>query len=319
MPDPRTEFEGAAWTLDRRDALDGLRGLDDACVDLVYMDPPFCTGRARRGRTAVDAFDDRWPSREAYVDFMREHFVEAHRVLRPTGSILVHCDWRTCHRLWLELERIFGVERAVNHLVWSYGLGGSGPRSFARKHDDILFFARGPRPWFEAPRVPSRSRRMAGAPKKATDVIEIAAINNMAFERTGWPSQKPLALLRVLISACCRPDGVVLDPFCGSGTTLVAAIELGRRAIGFDRSPRAIEIATQRLRELEHERARGSPRGRDGESARGAPARMNPQARPVDAGAKRASSSRRRARASSALRATVVTWPSLRPGRGDLP
>lgn len=270
-----------ALTLERCDALVGLRRLGAASVDLVYMDPPFCTGRSRRGRTAEDAFDDRWESREAYVAYMRDRFAEAHRVLRATGSILVHCDWRTCHHLWIELERIFGAERAVNHLVWSYGLGGSGPRSFARKHDDILFFARGPRPWFEAPRVPSRSRRMAGALKKATDVLSIPAINNMAAERCGWPSQKPLELLRMLVGACCPPGGVVVDPFCGSGTTLVAAVELGRRAVGFDCSARAVSLARRRL--------------------------LDAQAGRLDAGRKRASSSRSLARAAAALAVTAVT------------
>ena len=105
------------------------------------MDPPFCTGRVHRGRTRADGFDDRWPSRAAYLAFLRDHLTEVHRLLKGTGSVLLHCDWRTCHHLWIELERLFGAERAVNHLVWSYGLGGSSPRGFARKHDDILFFA----------------------------------------------------------------------------------------------------------------------------------------------------------------------------------
>jgi len=269
-----------AWTLERSEALDGLRSLAEGSVDLVYMDPPFNTGRARRGRTREDSFEDRWPSREHYLEFMRGHFIEAHRVLRDSGSLLVHCDWRTCHHLWVELERVFGTERAVNHLVWSYGLGGSGPRTFARKHDDILFFARGPQYWFEAPRVPSRSRRMAGAPKKATDVIEIPSINNQAHERTGWPSQKPLALMRVLVGACCPPGGLVVDPCCGSGTTVEAAVLLGRRAIGFDRSPRAIEIARRRM--VGYEAL-------------------------LRNGATRASISRSRARAASADGATIVT------------
>jgi site-specific DNA-methyltransferase (adenine-specific) len=86
--------------------------------------------------------------------------------------------------------------------------------------------------------------------KKATDVIAIPAINNMATERTGWPTQKPVALLEFLVGACAKPGGTVLDPFCGSGTTLVAAVRLGRRAIGIDRHPEAIRIAEQRLKEL---------------------------------------------------------------------
>lgn len=172
---------------------------------------------------------------------------EVHRVLRPHGSVLLHGDWRHAHRQRLLLEEVFGADGFVNSLVWSYGLGGSSPRRFARKHDDILFFAKGPAYFFEPPRVPARSRRLLGRTKKATDVLEVPAINNMAIERCGWPTQKPLALLDLLVRACSPPGGVVLDPCCGSGTTLVAAVAAGRRAIGIDLSPRAIEIARSRL------------------------------------------------------------------------
>ncbi len=149
------------------------------------------------------------------------------------------------------LDDLLGPDRFVNHLVWSYGLGGSSPRRFARKHDDILFYCVDPEAYyFEAPMVPSSSRRMAGRPKKATDVLEIPSLNNMAHERTGYPTQKPLALLDLLVRACCPPGGTVLDPCCGSGTTLVATASSGRRAIGCDLNPDAIEIATARLGEL---------------------------------------------------------------------
>src|SRR5690606_14779178 len=97
------------------------------------------------------------------------------------------------------------------------------------------------------PLVPATSRRMAGRMKKATDVLAIPAINNMAAERTGYPTQKPLALLEVLVRACCPPGGTVLDPCCGSGTTLVAAVRTGRRAVGCDLSPEAVRIAQERL------------------------------------------------------------------------
>lgn len=239
------------WSVELGDAREHLACTADASIDLVYMDPPFCTGRVHTGRTRRERFDDRWVSLEAYIEFLAPVLAEGHRVLRPTGTLLLHCDQRTCHHLWITLERIFGRSMAVNHLIWSYGLGGSGPRSFARKHDDILVFARSDRYWFEPPMVPSRSRRMGGAPKKATDVLEIPSLNNMAHERCGWPTQKPLALLEVLVGACCPPDGVVLDPFCGSGTTLVAALKLGRRAIGVDQSPCAVEISRRRLLQVD--------------------------------------------------------------------
>jgi len=165
------------------------------------------------------------------------------------------------------LDDLLGPDRFVNHLIWSYGLGGSSPRRFARKHDDILFYCLDPALYFfDPPRVPATSNRMKGKSKKATDVLripalreipafatellEIPSINNMAKERQGYPTQKPLALLDLLIGACCPMGGVVLDPCCGSGTTLVAAATAGRRAIGLDINPDAIAISTSRLAAL---------------------------------------------------------------------
>lgn len=227
------------------DCLDLLRREPEASVDLVYLDPPFATGRVHRGRAG--AFDDRFASLEAYLEFLAPRVGECRRVLRDSGSILVHCDWRTSHRVRCLLDDLFGAERFVNQLVWSYGLGGSSPRAFARKHDDILFYAKGASYWFEAPRVPARSRRMRGLTKKATDVLDIPAINNQALERVGYPTQKPLALLDLLVRACCPPRGVVLDPCCGSGTTILAAVAAERTAIGFDVNPDAIRTAALRI------------------------------------------------------------------------
>lgn len=238
--------EPAPWTLRQGDCLDVLGGVDSASIDLVYLDPPFNSGIRRQGRKGLN-FDDRFVDVAAYRAFIGPRLIEAHRVLRPTGSILVHVDWRTSHHVRFLLDEIFGAENFVNHLVWSYGLGGSGPRSFARKHDDIFFYGRGPKYWFEPPLVPARSVRLRGRMKKATDVIDIPSINNMAIERTGWPTQKPIALLNMLVSACCPQGGTVLDPTCGSGTTLVAAIQSGRRAFGIDQSDVALNIARQRL------------------------------------------------------------------------
>jgi DNA modification methylase len=145
------------------------------------------------------------------------------------------------------LDELFGVSGFVNHLIWTYGLGGSSPRRFARKHDDVLYYAKGSDYFFEPPLVPATSNRMKGQLKKASDVIRIPAINNMALERTGYPTQKPLALLSLLVNACCPPGGTVLDPFCGSGTTLLAATESGRRFLGIDINPDAVRIARDRL------------------------------------------------------------------------
>ncbi|MBL0928314.1 MAG: site-specific DNA-methyltransferase [Phycisphaerales bacterium] len=238
-PSPGVRLTHADW-------LDAAASLPPRSVDLLYADPPFNTGSSRRGRAG--AFDDRFAGPEAYLSWLRERLVVTLPAVRPTGSLLLHVDWRTSHRVRVLLDELLGEACFVNHLIWSYGLGGSSPRRFARKHDDILLYSREPDGhWFRAPRVPATSRRMAGRTKKATDVLDIPSINNMAAERVGYPTQKPLALLELLVGACCPPGGVVLDPCCGSGTTLVAALRAGSTAIGIDRSPQAIRTTIRRL------------------------------------------------------------------------
>lgn len=227
------------------DCLEVLETLPAASLDLAYLDPPFNTGMAKSGRAG--RYHDHWPDVASYIAFLRPRLAAVHRTLKPTGSVLVHVDWRTSHHVRLLLDDTFGSDQFVNHVIWSYGLGGSSPRRFARKHDDIFFYGRSSRYWFAPPMVPASSQRMRGQLKKATDVLEIPAINNMAHERVGYPTQKPLALLELLIGACAPPQGVVLDPFCGSGTTLVAARRLGRLFLGIDLSAEAVEIARRRL------------------------------------------------------------------------
>lgn len=235
------------------ECLEVLSRMPEGGISLIYADPPFATGSTRRGRGRDGdslAYEDRWASTAEYLDFLEPRLRAMHRVLAPDGAILVHVDWRTSHRVRCLLDDVFGAERFVNHLVWHYGLGGSAADRFARKHDDILYYARGSERWFDPPMVPATSRRMQGRMKKASDVLDVPSINNMAAERTGWPDQKPLALLDLLVRACCPPEGRVLDPFCGSGTTLVAAARSGRSALGIDRHPDAVAIARRRLEGL---------------------------------------------------------------------
>ncbi len=227
------------------DCLDVLADSPGAVVDLAYIDPPFNTGRTHTASNG--AYHDTWTNLDDYLGYLGPRLKAVRRVLKPTGSILLHCDWRTCHHLRTMLDELFGPDNFVNHLIWAYGLGGSSPRRFARKHDDILFYAKSEDYYFRPPMVPATSNRMKGQLKKASDVIEIPSINNMAHERTGYPTQKPLALLKLLIEACCPPNGVVLDPMCGSGTTLVAARQTSRRYLGIDTNPEAVETCDQRL------------------------------------------------------------------------
>lgn len=226
----------------------------------MYADLPFNTGVAKRsppragavaGRGVRAGYADDFGTAAGFIDWLRPRLMATLPALAPTALVCVHVDWRTSHHVRLLLDEVLGEDRFVNHLVWAYGLGGSSPRRFARKHDDLMLYCVEPEGyWFDAPRVAATSRRLAGGTKKMTDVLEVASINNMAKERTGYPTQKPLALLELLVGACCRPGGLVLDPCCGSGTTLVAARRLGRGAVGFDVSEAAVAVARRRLAEM---------------------------------------------------------------------
>jgi DNA modification methylase len=228
----------------RGDCLEVLKTIPHGRFDLAYLDPPFNTGKTQSASEAT--YEDRWPGITSYLAFMRVRVQAIISSLKDNGSILLHCDWRTCHHFRVMLDELLGPERFINHLIWRYGLGGSSPRRFARKHDDILFYARSDEYYFDPPRVPATSNRMKGMTKKACDVIDIPSINNMALERVGYPTQKPLALLELLIGACCPPGGSVVDPFCGSGTTIIAANRLGRQALGIDAHAEALRIAGER-------------------------------------------------------------------------
>lgn len=236
-------------TVRQTDWLASASDIARSSVDLLYADPPFNTGKSKRGtRGHAAKYQDSWPTTAKYIAWLRERLEATLPALKPTANILLHVDYRTSHHVRLLLDDLLGPDRFVNHLIWSYGLGGSSPRSFARKHDDILFYCVDPEKYyFKPPRVPATSRRMQGKTKKATDVLDIPSLNNMAQERTGYPTQKPLALLELLIEACCPPGGTILDPCCGSGTTLVAATNRGRNAIGCDISAAAVRTARKRL------------------------------------------------------------------------
>jgi DNA modification methylase len=253
------ERRSASAIVHHGDWLTVLPMLEVGPIDLVYADVPFNTGRAQRtppgakgaGRSVETQYGDSRGSTAEFIAWLRARLEITLPRLAPTGSLMIHCDWRTSHRVRVLLDDMLGEDRFVNHLVWTYGLGGSSPRRFARKHDDILFYCVNPEQYhFTAPRVAATSRRLAGQSKKMTDVLDIPSLNNQARERTGYPTQKPVALLEVLIGACCPPGGLVLDPCCGSGTTLVAAAKLGRRAIGIDQHDEAVRVARQRLAEL---------------------------------------------------------------------
>lgn len=228
------------------DWLETCAALAPRSIDLFYADPPFNTGLAQTDRAG--SFPDRWATTDLYTAWLEERLRATLPALRPSAVVILHLDWRTSHHARLLLDRVLGPACFVNHLIWSYGLGGSSNRRFARKHDDLLVYCLDPALYyFNPPMVPATSARLKGKLKKATDVLDIPSLNNMARERTGYPTQKPLELLTVLINAFCPPGGAVFDPCCGCGTTLVAATMLGRSAVGGDVSPDAVALTRRRL------------------------------------------------------------------------
>lgn len=233
--------------------------LGPCSIDLLYSDPPFNTGLVQTDRAG--SFADRWKTIDHYIAWLEERLRASLPALKRSGVVILHLDWRTSHHARLLLDRVLGPECFVNHLIWSYGLGGSSNRRFARKHDDLLVYGVDPELYyFDPPLVPATSARLKGKLKKATDVLDIPSLNNMAAERTGYPTQKPLQLLTLLVKAFCPPGGTVLDPCCGSGTTLVAAATLGRGFVGGDVSRDAVVLARHRLAHVEARLPRTSKR-----------------------------------------------------------
>lgn len=193
----------------------------------------------------------------AYCVFLAPRIAEMKRVLRSTGSLYLHCDVRMSHYVRLMLDAVFGRECFHNEIVWAYRTGGAGKRHFSRKHDVILFYSaskqytfhpqyervRYAKPFFSA----KQDEQGYYADVLLRDVWDIPAVINVSKDRTGYPTQKPMALLERIITASSNPGDVVLDPFCGSGTTLLAAQQLGRQWIGMDANAEAIEVCERRL------------------------------------------------------------------------
>ncbi|MFN4295157.1 MAG: DNA-methyltransferase [Thermoflexales bacterium] len=201
----------------------------------------------------------------AYCAALAPCLGELQRVLKDTGSLYLHCDVRMSHYLRLMLDALLGRERCRNEIVWAYRTGGAGKRHFARKHDVILFYTASDDYTFHPQRERVRYRKRFFSVQRDArgyyadvllrDVWELPAVINVSAERTGYPTQKPLALLERIVAASSNVGDVVLDPYCGSGTTLVAAQKLGRRWIGIDANEEAVKVARARLSQARAEQA----------------------------------------------------------------
>jgi site-specific DNA-methyltransferase (adenine-specific) len=259
------------------DNLELLAAIPDGVVDLAYADPPFATGKTRRlesirlgsgertrpgfrgAATSYEvvsdhAYDDSVPLDE-HLEALAARVHEIHRVLAPHGSLYLHVDWRTSHHVRLLLDEVFGAERFLNEIIWAYDYGGRAHDRWPRKHDTILWYAKG-EDWRyerdEIDRIPYLAPGLVGPEKAArgklpTDVWWMTIVPPGSAERTGYPTQKPIRLLERIVSASSRPGELVLDPYAGSGTAGVASARLGRRWLLADRNPAAVEIARRRL------------------------------------------------------------------------
>jgi len=249
------------WLLLEGDALSCTRALPSGRFDMIYADPPFLTGRDFAAAGGA-SFSDRWPGgRDAYVAWLTPRLAEMRRLLAPTGSLFVHLDWHAVHAVKLALDHLFGPQLFINEITWAYRTGGAPRRRLARKHDTILFYACTPRYKFHRLRERSDLAHRYGfanagvqvdarGPYRMTvmrDVWEIPALRGNMPERVPFPTQKPLALLERIVALVTDPGDWVGDFFCGSGTTLVAALRGGRRAVGGDLSRDALRMTAERL------------------------------------------------------------------------
>lgn len=259
------------------DNLDVLKGLPDGCVDLIYIDPPFNTGKqqARQQITVErDADGDRvgfagnrYLTRvigekayrdqfEDYLGFLEPRLSEAHRVLSATGSLYFHIDYREVHYCKLLLDEIFGRESFINEIIWAYDFGGRSKTRWPAKHDNILFYAKDPDRYTfnydEVERIPYMAPGLVGKEKAArgkfpTDTWWHTIVGTNSKEKTGYPTQKPVGVVQRIISASSNPGDMVLDFFAGSGTVGEVCLALGRAFILVDNNPQAIAVMQKRF------------------------------------------------------------------------
>ena len=298
-------------TLFIADNLDIMRGMDSETVDLIYLDPPFNTKRNYKAPIGTPAegaeFKDIWTDEDVkygwyseiavqyphihqiieasahtadrsmmiYLMAMSIRLIEMKRILKPTGSIYLHCDPTASHYLKLVMDDVFGRGNFRNEIVWGYSNSGRPKRFFANKHDVILFYTKSDKAYWGNYRMPvseeylashyrqvdsegrrCRIRTDAGKtryyyPEKGMTPNDwwkdIPSLNSVAKERTGYPTQKPLALLERIIKASSNEGDMVLDPFCGCATACIAAEQLDRQWIGIDIAASAERITKDRL------------------------------------------------------------------------
>ena len=259
--------------------LGALKSLPDKSFQLIYIDPPFNTGRkqVRTNRTSTESktgnlgfqgkryeqvvntvlsYDDEFAD---YWAFLEPRLIEAHRLLKQTGTLYLHLDYREAHYAKVLLDALFGRECFLNEIIWAYDYGGKSKSRWPAKHDTILVYVKDPdnyyfnseevdREPYMAPGLVTKEKVEKG--KLPTDVWWHTIVSPTGKEKTGYPTQKPLGILRRIISASTRQGDRVLDFFAGSGTTAHAAWELKREFVVIDQNPESLKVIRQRLDDL---------------------------------------------------------------------
>jgi site-specific DNA-methyltransferase (adenine-specific) len=262
------------------DNLELLPGLPDGAFQLIYLDPPFNTGRLQRRRTLAtaedadgdrtgfggrryatrllgessyrDAFDD-------YLGFLAPRLEHARRLLHRTGTLYLHVDYREAHYCKLLLDELFGRACFLNEIIWAYDYGARSRSRWPAKHDTILVYVRDPDAYHfdaaEVDREPYMAPGLVTAEKTArgklpTDVWWHTIVPTTGHEKTGYPTQKPEGIVRRMVLASTRPGDWCLDCFAGSGTLGAVAAKTGRRYVLIDESAEAVRVATERLQAI---------------------------------------------------------------------
>ena len=259
------------------DNLAVLKSIPDSSVQLIYIDPPFNTGREQQRskvttkrsdsgnrigfkgqryetvKSTILSYDDQFAN---YWDFLEPRIEEAFRILSQTGTLYLHLDYREAHYAKVLLDALFGSDCFLNEIIWAYDYGGKSKSRWPSKHDTILVYVKDPAKYFFDSESVDREPYMAPGlvtPEKVekgklpTDVWWHTIVSPTGKEKTGYPTQKPIGILRRIIQASSKPGDTVLDFFAGSGTTGFVANELGRRFILVDQNPESIEVIKNRL------------------------------------------------------------------------
>lgn len=263
------------------DCLNVIKNIQSNSIDLIYLDPPFFTNKIQRqatkDRNKILSFNDNWKNDSEYANFLFVRFLEFHRILKESGSIFVHCDINANHIIRLLLDSVFGIKNFQSEIIWTYKRWSNAKKGLLRNHQNIYFYSKSRyftfnfiyqdySPTTNIDQILQQRKRdsfgksvyarddngeiIVSKSKKGvplSDVWDIPYLNPKAKERVHYPTQKPVALLERIIQIASNESDLILDPFCGSGTTLLAAKFNNRHFIGIDTSQEAVRIAKERL------------------------------------------------------------------------